>query len=513
MAKNAVRIGLVGAVSTFVLTGPAVVRVSAAPPAISGYATNFDVPNGTDKECEGFEIEIEDITDSQITYTWPGSFGYPNPYGPAPASAITNTTFADGHSGVRVKFVGTYSGGAWSAKTPIGTVNHFGVHVAGAPGMQRYTWLCDLGGSAAGSTGTLTPYGGTTQGNFYPTPSVPSVVPAIVSTPSGEGVQPTIAPAELPEAGDARLPDAVWTVKYEASSPNVVDVNQLLASDPEVQNAIANSQISSVAELFQPEPGGNEGLETEPADIVHPGDASSVTVTETYTYTGPVDPVDNSYTCNDIVNDPNNCSNFVGPLIARQMQSTQLTNTTVRVPLNVAVYTGKVLTGTGGNVTSAPLPGNSNPDSIDCGSDAGSCFTNVDSQSVVDLTAQPNPGYDFTSWSGACTGSSTTCSVTMSAAKQTKATFTIQPKLTVAISKHGNVTSNPAGIDCSRPIGVKGTVGTCKTQFPSGAVTLTATPAAGKTFVSWGGACAGTVGNQCTVTLSKNKSVKATFSG
>jgi len=102
---------------------------SAAPPSISGYATNFDVPNGTDKECQGFEVEIEDITDTQVTYTWPGTPGYPNPYGPAPTSNIVNTTFPDGHSGVRIKFVATYVNGAWSAKTPIGAIDHFGVHV------------------------------------------------------------------------------------------------------------------------------------------------------------------------------------------------------------------------------------------------------------------------------------------------------------------------------------------------------------------------------------------------
>ena len=44
-----------------------------------------------------------------------------------------------------------------------------------------------------------------------------------------------------------------------------------------------------------------------------------MTVTETYRYTGPVDPVDNSITCNETPNDPNNCNNFVGAMIARQM--------------------------------------------------------------------------------------------------------------------------------------------------------------------------------------------------
>jgi uncharacterized repeat protein (TIGR02543 family) len=196
------------------------------------------------------------------------------------------------------------------------------------------------------------------------------------------------------------------------------------------------------------------------------------------------------------------------------MQSTQLNNAAVRTPLNVAVYTGMRLTGTGGSVTSAPLVGNANPETIDCGPDGGSCFTNVDRMSVVTLSPQPNPGYDFTKWTGACAGSSPTCSVTMSAAKLVKATFTLQPKLSVSITKHGNVRSAPAGIDCSRVVGVTPVVGTCSSQFRKNTVvTLTATPAAGKTFVNWRGACLGVVGNQCTVTVSANKGAGAVFSG
>ena len=122
---------------------------TASPPTILGYATNFDVSNGTDHECEGFEVEIEDVSTSQISYTWPG-----NPCGSA--KPATGMTFPDGHTGVRIRYEASDSAGAWSAHTAIGTFNHFGVHVTGTPGTQFYTWLCDLGGSSAGSTGTLT---------------------------------------------------------------------------------------------------------------------------------------------------------------------------------------------------------------------------------------------------------------------------------------------------------------------------------------------------------------------
>ena len=66
----------------------------------------------------------------------------------------------------------------------------------------------------------------------------------------------------------------------------------------------------------------------------------------------------------------------------------------------------------------------------------------------------------------------------------------------------GSVTSTPGGINCGS---------TCSASFSSGAtVTLSAAPAAGSTFQGWSGACSDT--GVCTVTLSYNQSVTASFS-
>jgi hypothetical protein len=71
--------------------------------------------------------------------------------------------------------------------------------------------------------------------------------------------------------------------------------------------------------------------------------------------------------------------------------------------------------------------------------------------------------------------------------------------LTLHVSGDGKVTSAPAGIDCGA---------TCSASF-SQAVTLTATPSAGATFVGWGGACSGTA--DCRVAMSGDTDVTATF--
>jgi uncharacterized repeat protein (TIGR02543 family) len=77
---------------------------------------------------------------------------------------------------------------------------------------------------------------------------------------------------------------------------------------------------------------------------------------------------------------------------------------------------------------------------------------------------------------------------------------------TLSVSKagtgSGTVSSAPAGISCGA---------TCVATFVSGQqVTLTASAAAGSTFTGWSGACTGT--GACTVTMSANRAVTATFS-
>jgi len=80
------------------------------------------------------------------------------------------------------------------------------------------------------------------------------------------------------------------------------------------------------------------------------------------------------------------------------------------------------------------------------------------------------------------------------------------PELTVVKegTGSGTVVSSPAGIECG---------GTCKAEFAKEAkVTLTASPSAGSTFVSWKGCEKGGVnGRQCTVTMDKSKTVNAKF--
>jgi hypothetical protein len=173
------------------------------------------------------------------------------------------------------------------------------------------------------------------------------------------------------------------------------------------------------------------------------------------------------------------------------MSGVSIVNLNQGYPLNVSK------TGTGsGTVTSTPA-------GISCGAD---CAENYSAGTVVKLTTTAAADSSFSGWSGACGGTGF-CWVTMSAAKNVTAAFTLNPigtyKLTVSKTGTGSgtVTSTPAGISC----------GTDCTEFynTGSVVKLTATASAGSTFTGWSGACGGT--GYCWVTMSAAKNVKANF--
>ncbi|MCG3116636.1 MAG: InlB B-repeat-containing protein [Candidatus Manganitrophus sp. SA1] len=146
----------------------------------------------------------------------------------------------------------------------------------------------------------------------------------------------------------------------------------------------------------------------------------------------------------------------------------------------------------------------SNPVGINCGSGAG-CSALYDAHTQITLTAVPNANSNFSGWGGACTGSTTTCIVTMEAARSVTATFILKTfALTVTKAGDGNgtVTSNPVGINCGTACSQTYNINT--------QVTLTAAPAADSDFISWTG-CDTANGTSCTVNMNAAKSVTATF--
>jgi pectate lyase/NOL1/NOP2/fmu family ribosome biogenesis protein len=117
--------------------------------------------------------------------------------------------------------------------------------------------------------------------------------------------------------------------------------------------------------------------------------------------------------------------------------------------------------------------------------------------SVVTVTAIPAAGYSFVNWSGAASGTNPTTTVTLNSNQAVTANFQAIAPTTYTLS----TTASPVA---------GGTVSGAGTYNAGSVVTVTATPAAGYSFVNWSGAASGT--NATTnVTLNSNQAVTANF--
>jgi Divergent InlB B-repeat domain len=154
---------------------------------------------------------------------------------------------------------------------------------------------------------------------------------------------------------------------------------------------------------------------------------------------------------------------------------------------------------------------------ISCTSAGGSgCTATVNANASVTLSATAGSGAGFTAWGGACSGTTPTCTFTMTSDTAVTAAFTETGggggggggggttfPLTVSVTGTGRVTGG--GIDCG-----DGNT-TCSISLASGTtVTLTAAASGDADFKGGGGACTGT-SKKCTVTMTAARSVTATF--
>lgn len=162
-----------------------------------------------------------------------------------------------------------------------------------------------------------------------------------------------------------------------------------------------------------------------------------------------------------------------------------------------------------GTVTSTSDPSPTGQAQINCGAN---CTASYAKDTKVTLTAASDQatGSSFAGFSGGgCSGTLTTCVVTMDAAKTITATFNKLGSFDLTVTKAGTgtglVTSNetPAKINCGSD---------CTENYPAATqVKLTATPDAGMTFTGFsGGGCTGTSAT-CDITMDAVKNVTATF--
>ena len=135
--------------------------------------------------------------------------------------------------------------------------------------------------------------------------------------------------------------------------------------------------------------------------------------------------------------------------------------------------------------------------------------TGILSGTALTLTAPTKAGSaTFVSWTGCTANVGTSCTVSMTGNKTVTATYAVTPTYALTVTSSG-----AAGVAISAsPSTYAGTTNYSKTGIASGtALTLTAPTKAGSTtFANWTG-CTASAGTSCTVSMTGNKTVTATY--
>jgi hypothetical protein len=289
-------------------------------PTQFGTISNFDVFNDTGQETEGFEIELDGISSSDLTY----EFG-------APYERYGNPTITPFAGGVYVIYAAPWDAankqfttGTPVAPTPIqataghqcwtgGSANyatagceHFGLGLTATPTNVVYHWLVP----DPAHQGQLMPYGG----------GVPIPAPAWSATPVA-GQPPIVnvaVPAPDPEAGQ-QLGDAVWVKAYMSESPSPSDLNHLVSGDKQVPNSAAEVETEWL--LIQGGAGGGLQSELDNSGQLGAKSKSVVRKYQFFQYTGPYDPENHEALP---VNDSQPSAGELGNLIGNQMAGLNL---------------------------------------------------------------------------------------------------------------------------------------------------------------------------------------------
>jgi hypothetical protein len=496
------RVSLQGCMVAALMAAPLAVHAQTA--TVVGYPANFDAINNTGGDAHGFEIEADGISSADINRIFGGS---------APGCYIRYCTgqMFDFPGGVYIRWMSPWDGNAqqFTLTTPIpnGTVasgescwtlglgarypaagcEHFGISSYRSPTNVSYRWLV----ADPNNPGQLMYAGGAplNPGNTPPPPSPPPVYPVLqpivnIIPPAQVGGQPAVDfQVKMPPPPPAQFGKAQWVKVFKTELDHEVDLNDLMGGNPAVPEA--DAQVETAWKLLQVNPhSANSGVLHNQAQLGN-GSHAVVRRYEYYAYTGTLDPLTGEALCADVVcNAPG--VGELGDLIGAQNAAAN-----VEIPSITVTKVGNgTVTGAGGK--------------INCG---GSCtFAAVDGTSVG-LTAIVPSGAVFGGWTGACSGGDTNCTVVLNDALTATATFIPVFTLSIGRSGNGSVTGTPNGafntlINCGS---------SCSAKFQQGTtVTLTATPSAGLKFVSWSGACSGTV-NTCNVTIGKDTTVQANF--
>jgi hypothetical protein len=202
---------------------------------IIGDLNNFDTVNDTGGTCYGFEIEIDDIRSTDITYTFDWNhYGVPriaedltDPAHPKVFVRYESTRDATGAFGANGSFTNTAipsitppSGHSCTDPTVNEGCEHFGVGYYGTPTTVKYHWLVDNGAGALVYFGSPVSLAKPTWTYTPPAGGAPAQAVAVIPAPA--------APIAGREFGE---PSWVKVVKTTTHSANPIVLADLVSDD------------------------------------------------------------------------------------------------------------------------------------------------------------------------------------------------------------------------------------------------------------------------------------------
>lgn len=451
--------------------------VNAQTATLFGAMANFDVYNDTGQDTHGFEIEIDGVTASNVqgyfsatrygapTVTpfangvyvrWAASYNLATQQWSATTTQPAAFTPTTGHSCVMTAIIGCDHYGVWSVVNPTNVV---------------YRWLVQ----DPNNPGSLIPF---TTANFVPHPFI------YVQPPAQGGAAPVVVfQVKAAPAPPAQFGPAKWVKVYKNEQAQEVALDELVGGDPIVPEDPGS--VETAWKLLQTNPNGHgPGDMLSSQGSLGAGSRAVVRRYEFYKYAGKLDPLTKEALCIDPTCGAPGAGEL-GDYIGSQMAAanvgvpsvtvtkigagtvtgaggkincggsctTTLTagatitltanpggglfsgwggacngldlncNLTVNDALNVTATFTPVFTlsiGRSGNGTVTGNPAGVFSTQIACG---GSCSAKFGQGTVVTLTATPAAGQNFTGWSGACSGTAPTCSVTIAADTKVQANF------------------------------------------------------------------------------------------
>jgi hypothetical protein len=232
-----------------------------------GSINNFDTVNDTSNVCHGFEIELDDIRSTDITYT----YDY-NHYGTPKITEFTSSDSTGLHTNVIVRYEAVWTNTGWSAYTAIPTNNipptqghaftnpslnfggeHFGVGYRNAPTKVYYFWLTNSGGTLVRGpqVNVSTP--------VFTAPAPAQVVPVIPAPVLPLPPPPLSDPTIVYEFSDATWVKVITTTSH---TNNPIELRELIT--PDTNNPSAKdwrngeaSEVETEWQLLQIDYGAN----------------------------------------------------------------------------------------------------------------------------------------------------------------------------------------------------------------------------------------------------------------